>query len=244
MKRAGRYTILATIRFIIRNPTVLVASIAIVAVNYAGAWYLTSFTSTEFSKAFVSWWHAPALTNTWSYIWYGLWWAGFWAAKLAVLGLTFYLAFLLIYILISPVYSWLSRISEKKASGTVVETDFSIKQLWFDLKEALKIGMFSLVLSLIALAFLFVPVFGSIASLIVYLYTYAVLFLDYVASRKGLTLRQKLHWTTRHPCFTATLGWFPALLSYIPIINQFMIAIVFPFFVIYATLNFMALDGT
>lgn len=241
-KTLRRYGFFATLGFMLSHPLIAGLSLLIVALNYIGAYILTRLVSTRASMFFLSLWHEPAISGFWSHILYGLWWVGLWSAKIAAVLLGFYIAFLAIYILVSPLYSWLSHICEKAAKQMVTETVFSMKQLWFDLKEAIKISLFGILLSIIALFFLFIPVIGTVAGFLLYLYSYSILFLDYIASRKGMTLAQKVRWASKHPWFIISLGWAPALLSYIPVVSIFLVSMVFPFFVVYATLNFLAFE--
>jgi len=239
--RLKRYGLFATMGFLISHPIVAGVSLLIVVLNYVGAYLLTGIVNSRFTGVFLSWWHEPALSGIWSYILYGLWWISFWSAKITAVILAFYIAFLVIYILISPVYSWLSHLSEKALTNTVSETDFTLKQIWFDIKEALKISLFGILLTIIAIFFMFIPVIGIVAGFLIYLYSFSILFLDYVTSRKGMTFKQKISWASKHPGFVFSLGWLPALMSYIPILSTFLVSLVFPVFVVYATLNFLAI---
>jgi len=238
-----RYGFFATMGFMISHPLVAGTSLLIVALNYVGAYLLSGIVNSHFSGVFLSWWHEPALSGVWSYILYGLWWISFWSAKVTAVILAFYIAFLGIYILISPVYSWLSLLSEKALLGMVSETGFSLKQILFDIKEALKISLFGVLLTIIAIFLMFIPVIGIVAGFLLYLYSFSILFLDYVTSRKGMTFKQKIRWTSKHSGFIVSMGWLPALLSYIPVLSIFLVSLVFPLFVVYATLNFLAIGN-
>ncbi|MEE4242207.1 MAG: hypothetical protein V2I36_12130, partial [Desulfopila sp.] len=51
-----------------------------------------------------------------------------------------------------------------------------------------------------------------------------------------------LGWLGKHRGHSFRLGLFPALISMIPIVNIFIIALLFPILTVHATLNFTSLE--
>jgi len=65
---------------------------------------------------------------------------------------------------------------------------------------------------------------------------------DFPASRYRWTLGQKLRWVLKHRSLCFRLGLVPALISMIPILNVFLMALFLPLFTIHTTLNFLAFE--
>ncbi len=156
----------------------------------------------------------------------------------------FYLAFLIAYTVTSPGYSILSAVAEKIWAGKHFEADdgLTISGLIVDLFEAMKIVLFGLVVTVAALLVNFIPVFGQILAFCFYVYYSALMFLDYPASRRRWHLSEKIKWLWQHNGTGFVIGVFPALLSIIPVVNIFIIALLFPFITVYATLNFTNIE--
>jgi CysZ protein len=68
------------------------------------------------------------------------------------------------------------------------------------------------------------------------------MFVDYPASRRGWSLGRKLHWLRTHSSPAFRLGVLPALISMIPLLNIFAIALIFPLLTVHSTLNFSAIE--
>ncbi len=156
----------------------------------------------------------------------------------------FYLAFLIAYTVTSPGYSILSSVAEKMWAGKHFEADdgLTLSGLIVDLFEAVKIVLFGLVVTIAALLVNFIPVFGQILAFCFYVYYSALMFLDYPASRRRWHLSEKIKWLWQHNGTGFVIGVFPALLSIIPVVNIFIIALLFPFLTVYATLNFTNIE--
>lgn len=156
----------------------------------------------------------------------------------------FYLAFLLAFTLTTPGYVLLATAAEKIQAGDDFEMDdgLTLKGILIDLWEGLKIAGFGILISVAALAANFIPLVGQLAALLLYIYFSALMFLDYPASRRRWPLRKKMAWVSRHRGHSFRLGLFPALVSMIPVVNIFLIAILFPVLTVHATLNFTSLE--
>lgn len=156
----------------------------------------------------------------------------------------FYLAFILAYTLSAPGYVFLSSATEKKYAGRAFAEDaaFTLKGIVTDILEGWKIGVLGLVVTLVALTANFIPVFGQVVVLLLYTYYSALMFLDYPTSRRRWTLGRKIGWLRRHGRDAFRLGILPAVVSLIPFVNIFCMALLFPLLTVYATLNFSALE--
>ena len=170
---------------------------------------------------------------------------GWWLLKLLFLLLSrviaFYLAFLVAYSLTSPGYSLLSVSTEKRFLGEAFTEDegFSWSIIMRDLVEGCKIGLFGLLVTVAALLLNVVPLVGAVLVILLYVFYSALMFIDYPASRQHWSLGQKLGWIRRQWLKALRLGWLPALVSMIPVVNIFFMALLFPLFTVHATLNFV-----
>ncbi|PHR29966.1 MAG: cysteine biosynthesis protein [Desulfotalea sp.] len=170
--------------------------------------------------------------------------AGSWMYHLVSKILAFYLAFLLAYSLTTPGYAFLSHSAEKLHAGEDFDPDakFCFTGVCIDILEGLKIAFLGILVTIVALFVNFIPGIGQVTVFILYTYYSALMFVDYPASRRRWGLRRKIAWLYRHriPCFR--IGVLPAVISMIPIINIFAIALLFPVLTVHATLNFSAIE--
>lgn len=157
---------------------------------------------------------------------------------------SFYLAFLVAYTLTTPGYAFLSVAAEKMHAGDYFDEDaaFTLVGIMRDVLEGLKIALFGIVVTVIALFLNFIPAIGQAAAFLLYCYYSALMFLDYPVSRRRWSLGRKLLWIRRHSSPSFRLGVLPALLSMIPIINIFAMALFFPVLTVHASLNFSAIE--
>lgn len=158
--------------------------------------------------------------------------------------IAFYLAFLVAYSLTSPGYSFLSLSAEKKYLGEAFAGDegFSWGVVVKDLIEGCKIGIFGLGVTVTAFFLSLIPGLGSGLVVLIYILYSALMFIDYPASRQHWSLGEKLGWIRKQWPRALRLGWLPALVSMIPLVNIFIMALLFPLFTVHATLNFIGGD--
>ena len=156
----------------------------------------------------------------------------------------FYLSFLAAYCLTSPGYVLLSTAVEKKYLGPLFVKDqgFSVSGMFRDIIEGCKIGVVGIAVTVIALFANFIPIGGLGIVLLMYTFYSALMFVDYPASRHRWTLGRKISWVRRHVAASLRLGVFPALISMIPLVNIFFMALLFPLFTVHTTLNFLAIE--
>ncbi len=180
-------------------------------------------------------WHWPLLWG---------WTAIKWIFIVLSRVVSFYLAFVLSYCLTSPGYVFLSTwagnlYTDKAGTG---EAMYSLSGILIDLWEGVKIGGIGLLVTVAALLANLIPVIGQGTVFILYVFYSALMFVDFPASRYRWSLGQKLHWVWqyRNPCFR--LGLLPALISLIPVLNIFLMALFLPLFTIHTTLNFLAIE--
>ena len=157
---------------------------------------------------------------------------------------SFYLAFLLAYCLTSPGYVFLSTATERITLGGSFEPDqgLSIKGIMIDLFEGCKIGVLGIAVTLLALVVNFIPLVGQVLVLLIYTFYSALMFVDYPASRTRWSLGKKIGWVRKYYKRSFRLGIFPALVSMVPVINIFFMALLFPLFTVHTTLNFIAIE--
>jgi len=170
---------------------------------------------------------------------------GWWLLKFLFLifsrVIAFYLAFLVSYSLTAPGYAFLSLSSEKKYLGEDFTDDegFSWAGIVRDLVEGCKIGLFGLGVTVAAVILNLIPVIGAGLVILLYIFYSTLMFIDYPTSRQRWHLGTKLSWLRKEWTRTLRLGWLPALVSMIPVVNIFFMALLFPLFTVHTTLNFV-----
>ncbi|THB74248.1 MAG: cysteine biosynthesis protein [Desulfobulbaceae bacterium] len=156
----------------------------------------------------------------------------------------FFLAFLAAFSLSAPLYVFLSMAAEKRYCGDEYEADaaLTLKGIMIDLFEGIKIGLLGIFITILALMVSFIPLIGQLAVFFLYCFYCALMFLDYTTSRKRWSLSRKINWLQQHHTKAFKIGVIPALISMIPILNLFLMALVFPLFTVHATLNFSQIN--
>ena len=169
-----------------------------------------------------------------------------WLYLLLSRTISFYLIFILAYAITCPGYVFLSTSAENLNTGQMWRSNdtLSLKTLRRDLLEGIKIGLLGLLISPLVLAINFIPVIGQLVGFLLYAYYSAIMFVDYPSSRRQWSLGKKIRWVRTHPWICLRLGFLPALISMVPLLNVFFIALLFPLLTIHTTLNFAAIEGS
>ncbi|MDP3479671.1 MAG: EI24 domain-containing protein [Desulfoprunum sp.] len=198
----------------------------------------------DFTRSFLN--AAPDTASILGWIKYIFWLIGKWLVLIISRVVAFYISFLMAYCLTSPGYIFLSTAAEKLHLGELFnpEDAFSIQGIITDLLEGLKIGLYGILVTLVALMVNFIPIIGQALILLLYTYYSALMFIDYPASRRRWSLGQKISWISNHHRVAFRLGFLPALVSMIPFLNIFLMSFLFPVMTIHTTLNFSALVST
>ena len=186
----------------------------------------------------------PEANGVWGWTKYLGWQLVHWLFLIISRIVSFYLAFLVAYSLSAPGYVFLSTAAEKKYEGQDFEADaaLNIKGVLIDLWEGVKIAAFGVIVTIAALAANFIPGVGQIVVFLLYSYYSALMFVDYPSSRRRWSLRRKIVWLQEHNRQAFRLGVFPALVSMVPVLNIFFIAMLFPLMTVHCTLNFTAIE--
>ncbi len=186
----------------------------------------------------------PEAVGIWGWTKYLGWEVMHWGFLIISRIVAFYFAFLIAYSLSAPGYVFLSTATEKKHAGEDFEPDaaLNIKGIVIDLWEGFKIGFFGILVTIVALMANFIPGVGQVVVLLLYTYYSALMFVDYPSSRRRWTLGQKLSWLRIHNKEAFRLGIFPALVSLVPVVNIFFIAMIFPLMTVHCTLNFIVIE--
>lgn len=156
----------------------------------------------------------------------------------------FYLSFLVAYTLTSPGYFFLSHAAEKIYSGQHFDPDaaFTLKGALIDLWEGIKIGLMGVVVTIFGFALNFIPIIGQILLILTYTVYSALIFVDYPASRRRWSLGKKVSWLKNNKFTGLRIGVLPALISLVPVLNIFGMALIFPLMTVHATLNFSNIE--
>jgi len=187
---------------------------------------------------------APDTGSILGWIKYGGWWVGSWLFLIVSRIVAFYIAFLLAYSLSTPGYAFLSTAAEKLYAGNRFEGDAGafLAGFFSDILEGIKIALFGVLVTIVALAVNFIPAIGQAIVFLLYTYYSALMFIDYPASRRRWSLGEKLRWLRSHSSPAFRLGILPAVVSMIPVVNIFAIALLFPLLTVHTTLNFSAIE--
>ncbi len=187
---------------------------------------------------------APATQTILGWIKYSGWLVSSWLFLIVSRIVAFYLSFLIAYSLSTPGYAFLSVAAEKLYAGEHFDGDdhFSVLGFFSDIFEGLKIAFFGVLVTIVALFVNFIPGIGQAVVFLLYTYYSALMFVDYPASRRRWTLGRKLRWLRTHSSPSFRLGILPAVVSMIPVVNIFAIALLFPLLTVHTTLNFAAIE--
>ena len=232
--------------FLLRQPRLLGWSLVLVVLTGTLTWLGFSFSVGWVDQLTGSFFTTPpAVERFWH--WPLLWgWTGLkWVFVVLSRVVAFYLAFLLAFTLTTPGYVFLStwagnRFAARAGEG---EARLTLAGSLIDLLEGVKIGAFGLLVTAVALPLNFLPVIGQAAVFVLYVYYSALMFVDYPSSRYRWSLGDKLRWLRSHRTTSFRIGLLPALLSMVPILNIFLMAVSFPLFTVHTTLNFLAIEG-
>lgn len=234
-----------SLAFLLRSKRLMGWSAILVLITVAFTWagYLVTvdFVDNLTGSFFLA---QPEATGILGWIKYMGWEVMHWAFLIVSRIVSFYLAFLIAYMLSAPGYVFLSTATEKKHAGEHFEADaaLNIKGILIDLFEGVKIGLFGILVTIAALMANFIPVVGQIVVLLLYTYYSALMFVDYPSSRRRWSLGQKISWLKSHNKQSLRLGIFPAVISLVPVLNIFLIAMIFPLMTVHTTLNFVAIE--
>lgn len=231
--------------FLLRSKRLMAWSAVLIIVTFLFTWAAYAITVDFVDGLTGSFFLAePEANGIWGWTKYIGWEIMHWFFLIISRIVSFYLAFLVAYSLSAPGYVFLSTATEKKHEGKEFEADaaLNIKGLLIDLWEGLKIGMFGIVVTIAALMANFIPGVGQVVVFLLYCYYSALMFVDYPSSRRRWSLRRKIGWLRSHSKQAFHLGVFPAIVSMVPVLNIFLIALLFPLMTVHCTLNFVAIE--
>ena len=234
-----------SLAFLLRSKRLMAWSLILILITFVFTWAGYAITLDFVDGLTGSFFLAePEAKGIWGWTKYLGWEVVHWCFLIISRIVAFYLAFLLAYSLSAPGYVFLSTAAEKKHEGQEFEADaaLNVKGLLIDLWEGLKIGMFGVVVTIAALMANFIPGVGQVVVFLLYSFYSALMFVDYPSSRRRWSLKRKISWLGNHKKQAFRLGIFPAFLSMIPVLNIFIIALIFPLMTVHCTLNFVAIE--
>lgn len=231
--------------FLVTHFRILFLSLVLFFITWAVTWlfyqvsmhFVNQYIGSHFAQL-------PAADTAWGWIKHQVWLLSKWIFIIVSNIISFYFAFLFSYCLTTPGYCFLSSSVEKIHSGKSYEEDsFSLHGLAIDLTEGLKIGLLGMGVTVVALLLNFLPAIGQLAVFLLYSYYSCLMFIDYPASKRRWSLGKKIFWLKKYPLISLRLGFLPALISLIPLVNVFLMALIFPVLTVHSTLNFATLEG-
>ncbi len=215
--------------------------IATIALTTAGYQLSTDYVD-SFAGSFLV--QSPATGTIWGWIKYQGWSLGKWLFLIITRIVAFYLAFLVAYCITSPGYALLSTAAEKlhTTGGDFEDDSFSILSVFIDIYEGIKIALFGVGITFVALIVNFIPGLGQGAVFLLYAFYSALMFIDYPSSRRRWSLGRKISWIREHSGSALRMGLLPAFVSMIPVLNVFLMSLLFPLLTIHSTLNFSSIE--
>jgi CysZ protein len=235
----------SSLAFMMRRKRLIGWSLILFVVTFSLTWigyqFTVNFIRDLTGDFFVN---APDTATVWGWVKHKGWVASSWLFIVVSRIAAFYLAFLLAYSVSTPGYVFLSTAAEKLYAGEHFDPDASLTLPGFlrDIFEGIKIALFGVIVTFMALFINFVPVVGQAAVFLLYTYYSALMFIDYPASRHRWSLGKKIRWLQINSSSAFRIGILPAFVSMIPVVNIFAMALLFPILTIHATLNFSAIE--
>lgn len=239
------YSFSYSLRFMIRKKRLFGMSVilflATIGITTAGYQLSTEYVDAVAGSFLID---PPASDTILGWFKYGGWVVGKWLFLIITRIVAFYLAFLVAYCLTSPGYVFLSTAAEKLHLGEHFDSDdaLTLKNFLVDIFEGFKIALFGVLVTIVALVVNFIPGLGQGVVFLLYAFYSALMFIDYPASRRHWSLGRKINWIREHNGSALRLGVFPALVSMIPVLNVFLMSLLFPVMTIHSTLNFSSLE--
>ncbi len=231
--------------FLLRHPKLLLVSSALVVSMGLLTWLVASETLgliDSLTGHFFT--NAPDVQGFWSHPAHWGWVVLHWLFLITSRVIAFYLAFLLAYCLTSPGYVLLSFLAGNRFTGKARAGEAAMTFTGFavDLWEGIKIGMVGILATTLAFIVNFIPIIGQALAFLVYTYYSALMFIDFPASRYRWHLGQKVGWVFRNTRASFLLGVLPAAITMIPVLNIFLMALLFPVFTVHTTLNYLIIE--
>lgn len=243
-KNKGYVTLFTAFKAILENGKLLLASMGIVllmlVISLLIYHWIDSFVDVHTREFFSD---VPADEGLLDQLWFWLKWCGKALLKMTIFILSFYTSFMISYLLVSPLYSFVSNIAENVYYGRPDdEADFSLRGVLEDMLQAVKISVAVFFLGVLVFLLGFIPILGQLLAILLCVFINSLLLLDFPASRRRWPLLKKMKWIFSHPGTAFGTGVFPTAISLIPILNNIIMAFMFPVFIVHAAMNFAAAE--
>lgn len=225
-------------RILLISTLLFCATIILTAAGYSlSVEYVDKFTGAFFATP-------PDAESMWGWVKLQGWKFGKLLLFIITRIMAFYLAFLVAYCLTTPGYVFLSTAAEKLHAGKhfVPDAGMTPMGILIDIFEGVKIALFGVLITIVALFLNFIPGIGHGAIFLLYAFYSALMFIDYPASRRRWSLGRKIHWIKHHSSASLRLGLLPAAVSMVPVLNIFFMSLLFPVMTIHSTINFSTIE--
>ena len=231
--------------FMIKNKRVFSWSFVLIIVTITITWITFILSTNYLDSLSLNFFDTQGSTATiWDTVTHWFTKIGAWFYLIGTRIACFYISFLLAYCLTCPGYFFLSHAAEKIYSGEHFDPDaaFTLQGVLIDFWEGIKIAFLGILITIMTFALNFIPIIGHALLIFIYVFYSALIFVDYPASRRRWSLRQKISWLNHNRFTSVRIGLLPAVISLIPVLNIFGMAIIFPIMTVHSTLNFSAIE--
>lgn len=227
-------------RIILSNSKMVVFALAVTLVMIFISIFIYHYISSGFDSLLSGFYSkSPALDGVFDYIYYLLWAIAKLMFHAVVISISFLIPFIIAYIVTSPLNSILSIMANDSFNGKPVEgIDFLFEDAVEDIKNSLQIAGLSAGLVLVAFFLNLIPIIGQAAAFIIFIAIFSMLINDFSLQKKNLDLKMRILWMRNHPFHCLRTGTIPAILAMIPLLNNVMLAFLFPVLIIHAVFNF------
>ncbi|HNW83456.1 MAG TPA: EI24 domain-containing protein [bacterium] len=227
-------------KIIIANSRILVFALAVTLIMIFVSMFLYHYFSSGFNSLLSGFYsNSPALDGPFDYIYYLFWAVTKVFFHAIVIAASFLIPFILSYIITSPLNSIISIMAKDLSDGKPVEgADFSFEDAFEDIINSLQVAGLSAGLILIAFFLNLIPVIGQIAAFAIFIAVFSMLINDFSLQNSNLDPKMKILWMRDHPFHCLRTGTLPAILAMLPLLNNVILALVFPVLIIHAVLNF------
>ncbi|HDT11399.1 MAG TPA: EI24 domain-containing protein, partial [bacterium] len=225
-----------TIRYIAGNGKLSVFSLATALIMIFISIFLYHMIFSFINGLAAPFYSIPPMIEEFHHYFYFAGWAVFkFFFKASVTIFIFYITFMIAYLISSPLYSFISFVSENIFKGNTAEEDneFILDYVAEDILQGLKMTAVALSVTVYLFFINFIPVIGQIMVFVSYILLNTILIIDFTATRKEWNFVSRILWMKDNPLITLLIGGSLTFVAIIPLANNILAAFLIPFLVVY-----------